>query len=165
MIAARFWQPRPRMSEITVLIASKSSSSRAKLEEQLAGNRRIRIVGDAAEDSEIRAMTTLHYPDVLVLHISSLGEPQQELLKQLHHIHPFLKILALECSPEHVRTSFIQLSAWGLRGCICHWKNSGELVEAIHTIMDGEFYLCPVASHALVDAYRHMIHRPVREKA
>ena len=153
------------MTDITVLIASKSPSIRAELETHISSSDGIRIVGNAEADSDIRVMTAEFQPDVLVIHTPTCGEPREEFLSLLARVHPGLKILALECSPEHVRSCFIKLTAWGLRGCICHWKGAGELIDAIRTIGNGEFYLCPIASHALVDAYRHMIHQLVREEA
>lgn len=154
------------MKDIAVLIACKSPSVRTEIEQQLASSKQIRVVGAAEANEDIVVMTAYLRPDVLLLHAPSCGEPRQDLLIRLLRIHVDLKILALECSPEHVRSCFIQLSAWGLRGCICRWPRRGaELIDAVHTVGKGDIYLCPVASHALVDAYRHMIHQLVQEEA
>jgi len=153
------------MKDTTVLIASKSPTISAEIENRLAANDAIRVIGTAKANEDIPVMTRHLLPDILVIHAPSCGEPHQELLSRLMRIQPDLKILALECSPEHIRSCFIKLAAWGLRGCICKWQDSTELIDAIYTVGNGDFYFCPVASHALLDAYRHMIHHPVGEEA
>ena len=151
--------------EVKVLIASRSPAICAEIENQLSAGDGIRIVGTAYDGAGVLDLTAHQRPDVLVYHTASCGKPQLELLEQLQNMHPALKTLALECSPEHVRTYFIRMAAWGLRGCICQWRNSNELIDAVRSLGAGDFYLCPLASHALVDAYRNMMHQVVQEEA
>jgi len=151
--------------EIKVLIASRSDAVCDEIAQQLSGSRDIRVVGTANEGDEVLDLTRQHRPDVLVFHAASCGKPQLELLFQLQELHPPLKTLALECSPEHVRAYFISLAGWGLRGCICQWRDSDDIIDAVHSLGRGDFYLCPLASHALVDAYRDMMHQVVQEEA
>jgi len=151
--------------EIKVLIASRSPAICAEIENQLAAGAGIRIVGVAHDGADVLDLTAGQRPDVLVYHTASCGKPQLELLKQLQNVHPALKTLALECSPEHIRAYFIRMAAWGLRGCICQWRDSSELIDAVRSLSAGDFYLCPLASQALVDAYRNMMHQVAREEA
>jgi DNA-binding NarL/FixJ family response regulator len=153
-----------KMTDIKVLIASSSPAARAEIEEQLLTCDTIRVVGSAGANVDVLKLTARFKPDVLVFHAASCGKPQMDMLFHLRQIHSSLKTLALECSPEHVRAYFINLASWGLRGCICEWRNSAELIDAVCTLGRGDFYLCPMASHALVDAYRDMIHQVVQEE-
>lgn len=153
-----------KMTDIKVLIASSSPAARAEIEEQLLSCDTIDVVGSAGANVDVLKLTSKFKPDVLVFHAASCGKPQMDMLFQLQQIHDSLKTLALECSPEHVRTYFISLTSWGLRGCICEWRDSAELIDAVCTLGRGDFYLCPIASHALVDAYRDMIHPVVQEE-
>ncbi len=164
-MVTKLWQRTSSKTNFTVLIASKSPAISAELEKQLSSSKLVRVVGKAEENEDAGLLTSEFRPDVLIIHAPTFGEPSVDLLSRLVHIHPELKTLALECSPDHVRTCFIQLTAWGLRGCICHWKGANELIRAIRTIGNGDVYLCPVASHALVDAYRDMIHQLLGEEA
>ncbi len=152
------------MSDIRVLIASNSPEIRAEIEKQVAACESIRVVGAVSESQEVLELTARFKPDVLIFHAASCGQPHIELLFKLQELHPDLKTLALECSPEHVRSYFISLASWGLRGCICEWRNSTELIDAVCALGRGDFYLCPMASHALVDAYRDMIHQIAQEE-
>jgi len=152
-----------KMSDITVLIASSSPAARAEIEEQLSACDAIHVVGAVGANADVLRLTEKFKPDVLVFHTASCGKPQMDMLFRLREIHSTLTTLALECSPEHVRTYFINLASWGLRGCICEWRDSAELIDAVRTLGRGDFYLCPMASHALVDAYRDMIHHVVQE--
>lgn len=151
--------------EVKVLIASRSPAICGEIEKRLADCDGIRIVGAAHDSDGVLDMTARLHPDVLVYHTASCGKPQLALLERLQEVHPALKTLALECSPDHVRTYFIRMATWGLRGCICQWRDSNELIDAIISLGAGDFYLCPLSSHALVDAYRNMMHQVIQEEA
>ena len=151
--------------EVKVLIASRSPATCAEIENQLTVHDGIRIVGSVHDRDGVLTMAARLQPDVMIYHMASCGKPELDMLKQLQKVLPTLKTLALECSPEHVKTYFIRMTAWGLRGCICQWRDSNELIDAVRSLGAGDFYLCPLASHALVDAYRNMMHQVVQEEA
>jgi len=152
------------MARTRVLIASSSPETRTEIEQQISACDSIHVIGTVGRSQEVLELTARLKPDVLVFHAASCGKPHIELLFQLQELHPEIKVLALECSPQNVQSYFISLAAWGLRGCICEWRNSSELIDAVCTLGHGDFYLCPKASHALVDAYRNMIHRDAPEE-
>lgn len=152
------------MKDIKVLIVSNSDSIRSKIEKQLSGCAQIKVVGAVEANEDALMLTWRFKPDVLVFHAASTGMPEMDLLFQLRQAQPQLRTLALECSPNQVRTLFIELAPWGLRGCICKWEGASELIDSVCTLGSGNSYLCPIASHVLVDAYRDMLHHVTQKE-
>ena len=150
------------MTVIKVLILSHSPSIRAKIEELLLACADVRIVGSVTTSEEVIEVARRAQPDVLVLHPAGSEGGQTDLLFRLKQVQPKLKTLMLGCSPEQARVHFAELAPWGLRGWICKWEGSSELIDAIFALGNDDFYLCPLASHVLVDAYRDMHHQMVR---
>ena len=153
------------MTDIQVLIACNSPDISAKIEGRLSKCATIDVVGSASTPEEILRLTRRFLPDVLVVHIASCGRPDTDLLLRLKQVQPQIKTLALECAPEQIRTYFVELAPWGLSGCICEWEKANELIDAVCTIGNGDSYLCPLASHVLVDAYRDMRHHVAQRES
>ncbi|NPA92257.1 MAG: response regulator transcription factor [Chloroflexi bacterium] len=153
------------MTPLKVLIASKSLAVCAEIAQHLTRCSGVQIVGFAHNGQDIVRQTQRQHPDLLILHVPGCGYPTVALFQQLRQAQPQLRTLAVGCSPEHVRAYFLQLTPWGLSGCICQLRG-GELRTAVRTLQQGaSFYLCPRASQALIDAYRRMTHHWSREEA
>ncbi|NOX61729.1 MAG: response regulator transcription factor [Chloroflexi bacterium] len=150
------------MTDIKVLILCHSPTVRSKIEELLLACADVRIVGSTGAHEDILRVARRTQPDVLVIHAAGSEGFQADLLFRLKQVQPNLKTLMLGCPPDQARIHFAELAPWGLRGWICNWEGSSELVDALYALRNDDFYLCPVASHVLVDAYRDMHHQLVR---
>ena len=139
----------PALSAVTrVLIIDDHPIIRQGLRRLLEGAGAFCVAGEAEDAGEALVLLREGDVDLVVLDLSLKGVSGLELIKQALAEHPDLPILVL--SMHHERFYAERALRAGARGYIMKEEPPERLLEAIQRVADGELYLSPSFSNALV---------------
>jgi two-component system response regulator NreC len=126
--------------KIRIFLADDHAIIRDGLRAILSDHREFEVVGEAADGIEAIRGCGQSKPDLLLLDISMPKMNGIEAISDIKKQDPDIKILILSLhrSGEQVR---LAIKA-GADGYALKDAKQKELVEAIHAVMNGEFYLC-----------------------
>ncbi len=105
--------------------------------------------GEAAIDAALKA-----HPDVILMDITMPGMDGMEATRRLQSLCPDCRVLALTVHDD--KQYFMQMLAAGASGYITKQAAADELVEAIHTIAQGNVYLQPALARFLLEDYQRL---------
>ena len=101
----------------------------------------IEVVGETEDGQETLARTLVLQPDVLLLDLNMPGLSGMEVCKQLAAARCHVKIIALTI---HDNDNYVlELLKNGAYGYLLKGVEPSVLLEAIHTVAEGGFYLLP----------------------
>jgi two-component system, NarL family, response regulator NreC len=117
----------------------------------LLENEGIRVVGEATQGRDAVTLASAENPDIAVLDISMPIMNGLDAATEIRKVSPQTRtiLLTFHDAPEYVTTA---LRA-GIRGYVLKTQGAHDLVEAVHQVCNGEVYLSPRISRAVVDAY------------
>jgi len=107
--------------------------------------------GEAAIDIALKT-----HPEVILMDITMPGMDGMEATRRLHSLCPDCHVLALTVHDD--KQYFMQMLAAGASGYITKQAAADELVEAIHTIAEGNVYLQPALARWLLEDYQRLAH-------
>jgi two-component system, NarL family, response regulator NreC len=107
--------------------------------------------GEAGVDTALKT-----HPDVILMDITMPGMDGMEATRRLHSLCPDCRVLALTVHDD--KQYFMQMLAAGASGYITKQAAADELVEAIHTIAEGNVYLQPALARWLLEDYQRLAH-------
>src|SRR5215470_3539130 len=107
----------------------------------ILGEHGLDVVGEASDGHEAVRLAQTLSPDVAVLDISMPMLNGIDAARQILKNSPNTKVLILTMYAED-RYVLASLRA-GIAGFVLKSKAASLLVEAIHTVLAGEVYLCP----------------------
>jgi len=93
-------------------------------------------------------------PDVILMDITMPGMDGMEATRRLQSLCPDCRVLALTVHDD--KQYFMQMLAAGALGYITKQAAADELVEAIHTIAEGNVYLQPALARWLLEDYQRL---------
>ena len=132
-----------------VLIADDHPVLRRGLNDILAAETDVEIIGEAGDYNEIRRRLRDAACDLLLLDIQMPGKNGIEIVKLLKDEIPRLQVLVISAYPED------QYAVRALRAGASGYlnKNSApeKLIEAVRTIQSGRKYISPEVAHALAE--------------
>ncbi len=137
---------------IRILIADDHAVVRSGLRELLRADPELELVGEAGDGAEaLRLAGTLH-PDLVLLDITMPPDNGIETAKRLKGEHPELLVLFLTMH-EDEGLLHEALSA-GASGYVIKRAEEPEILQAIHAASQGDIYVHPSMTRAL-------LHQPV----
>lgn len=126
---------------IRVLIADDHALLRQGIKGVLDFESDIEVVGETEDGQETLARTLVLQPDVLLLDLNMPGLSGMEVCKQLVAARCHVKIIALTI---HDNDNYVlELLKNGAYGYLLKGVEPSVLLEAIHTVAEGGFYLLP----------------------
>lgn len=134
---------------ITILIADDHPMVREGLKKTLSEEPDIRILGEARNAQETRALVAEHDADVLVLDISMPGTSGLSLLQDVLRLKKELRVLILSMHPEE--RFAIRALKEGAAGYLTKESAPEELAQAIRKITTGRRYISPTLAEKLVE--------------
>jgi DNA-binding NarL/FixJ family response regulator len=134
---------------ITILIADDHPMVREGLKKTLSEEPDIRILGEARNAQETRALVAEHDADVLVLDISMPGTSGLSLLQDVLRLKKDLRVLILSMHPEE--RFAIRALKEGAAGYLTKESAPEELAQAIRKITTGRRYISPTLAEKLVE--------------
>jgi DNA-binding NarL/FixJ family response regulator len=142
---------------IKIILADDHEVMRKGLVTLLNEHDGIEVIGEASDGIEAVRLTTSLRPDIVVLDI---GMPNMNGILATEHIitaAPYTRILALSMHSDHqfvVRMLAAGASGYMLKDCAFE-----ELVKAVQTIAEGNFYLSPDITGVVINNYINLIQR------
>jgi DNA-binding NarL/FixJ family response regulator len=109
------------------------------------------MVGTAASGSELLSLVEETRPDVVIVDIRMPEMNGLDATRIIHERYPGTKILILSMYAE--RQYVVESFKAGASGYLLKESPSGDIVEAIQTVMDGGMYTSPRVTEIMQEAY------------
>jgi NarL family two-component system response regulator LiaR len=145
--------------EIRVLLVDDHAVVRQGLRMFLKADRRIVIVGEAADGTEAVRLAEELQPDVVLMDVLMPGMDGIEATRQIRRAHPDIQVLALTSVVDD--TTIVNIIRAGAIGYLLKDTQANDLRRAIHAAANGQVQLAPEAAARLM----HQISMPVEPHA
>ncbi len=148
--------PSQTIAKIRVLLVDDHAILRAGLRMMLNVQPDIEVVGEASTAEQAISEAVRLGPDVVLMDISMPGTSGLEATREIKRLLPDAKILILTMH-ENEGYLFQALRA-GASGYMMKEGADSELIQAIHTVQAGRFFLSATAQAMMVDDYLQRVH-------
>jgi DNA-binding NarL/FixJ family response regulator len=111
------------------------------------------VLGEAADGLEALQLAHTHPPDVAILDIAMPHLNGLETARRLREAVPQTKIIVLTMHTEEAYV--LEALQAGAGGYVLKTQAAVDIVQAIHTVVQGAIYVSPRIMHAVVQAYLH----------
>jgi len=125
----------------------------------LSAQHDMEIVGEAGNGREAVELAEQLRPDVVVMDVAMPELNGIEATRRVAAAHPHTRVLALSMHKDSVYVREILRA--GARGYLLKDSGAGDLVSAVHALAQGEGYLSPAVSDAVLDDYRKHVTNPI----
>jgi len=143
--------------KIRVWLASNFMLLRSGLRALLTGRPTLKCIGETGLGGDALELVEKAQPDVLILDVDLHDRRANAVLKRLSSKTPATRIIALSVAGD--KRSILRLLRCGVHGYLSHSEATAELVKAIEAVAQGDVFLCPSASVALLNEYRKRARR------
>jgi len=133
---------------IRILIADDHTVVRSGLRALLERDPDLEFVGEAGDGAETLHLVDTLQPDLVLLDITMPPESGIETAKQLKEKHPELLILFLTMHEDE--TLLHEALRAGGAGYVIKRAEEAEILQAIHTVSEGDLYVHPSMTRALL---------------
>jgi two-component system response regulator NreC len=135
---------------IRVLLADDHALVRQALR-ALLDREGIQVVAEASQGQEAVSLASTLHPDIAVMDISMPTMNGLDAVRELHQLSPRTKSILLT---RHDEDQYVMAALQaGIRGYVLKTQAAVDLVQAIRRVHNGEVYLSPGVSGALVEAF------------
>jgi two-component system response regulator NreC len=139
------------MDKTHVLLADDHQLVRQGIRNLLEVEADFEVVGEAGNGGEAIRLCRETAPDVLVVDIMMPGENGLEVIKQVHRSSPGTRIVVLSM---HTNEGYVlEALRHGASGYVLKDSSAEELIDAIHTVMQGGRFLSPRFVQDAISAY------------
>jgi two-component system, NarL family, nitrate/nitrite response regulator NarL len=128
------------MDKIThIVIADDHTIFREGLKTLLAGQREFKVVGEAGDGSDVRALIKMHKPEVLLLDYMMPKVNGIEVLRSLHESKSQVRTILLSgaVEGEEIAKAF----ELGARGVVLKDSATSLLFQCIRAVLDGQYWI------------------------
>jgi DNA-binding NarL/FixJ family response regulator len=109
------------------------------------------VIGEAADGPEALRLASTHQPDVAVLDIAMPHLNGLETARRLREAVPQTKLIVLTM---HTDESYVlEALQAGAVGYVLKTQAAVDIVQAIHTVLQGAIYVSPRVTRTVVQAY------------
>ncbi len=125
----------------------------------LAEQADMEIVGEAGNGREALALAESLKPDIVVMDVAMPELNGIEATRRMGESVPHARVVALSMHKDSVYVREILRA--GARGYLLKDSVAGDLVSAIRAVAQGEGYISPQVSNAVLDDYRRHVTNPI----
>lgn len=118
-------------------------------------------VGEAGSGAEMVAHVQNHEWDIAIMDITMPGRAGPELLEDLKHTQPSLRVLVVSMHPEDQYA--VRMFKAGASGYLTKGAAATELIEAIKTILAGHRYINHIVGDILASTINQDNEKPLHE--
>ena len=147
------------MKRIRILLADDHAVVRQGFKMILSAQPDMEIVGEAGNGREAVALAEELKPDVVVMDVAMPELNGIEATRRLAESVPHARVVALSMHKDSVYVREILRA--GARGYLLKDSVAGDLVSAVRAVAQGEGYLSPAVSDAVLDDYRRHVTNPI----
>ena len=138
-------------TKVKILIVDDHAIMRDGLSRVLHDQQDMVVVGTAAGAQSAMDQVLAHSPDIVIMDVNLGEERGIEVSRKILADFPATRIVVL--SVESSQTFVTEALQVGVSAYVIKTNDTGELVRAIHAVMEGRTYLCPELASPIVDAY------------
>ena len=109
------------------------------------------VIGEASDGPEALRLARAHQPEVAILDIAMPHLNGLETARRLREAVPQTKIIVLTMHTEEPYV--LEALQAGVVGYVLKTQAAVDIVQAIHTVLQGAIYLSPRVTNAVVQAY------------
>ena len=147
------------MKRTRILLADDHAVVRQGFKMILSAQTDMEIVGEAANGREAVELAQQLHPDVVVMDVAMPELNGIEATRRPIAENPHTRVIALSMHKDSVYVREILRA--GARGYLLKDSGAGDLVTAIRAVANGESYLSPAVSNAVLDDYRRHVTNPI----
>ena len=133
---------------IKILLADDHHIVRQGLKALLRSEPEFVVIAEAGDGLEAISLVEKLHPDVAVVDLMMPGLSGLEVARQIHTATRVI-ILSMHANEAYV----LEALRVGASGYVLKDSTAEDLVEAVHTVMDGRRYLSSVLSERVIEAY------------
>lgn len=149
------------MEMVRILVVDAEPLVADGISQRLASLPKFEMVGHSRTGSAVMGMLAELCPDLLLMDVSLPEQDGIDTMRQLHANSPALKVLAHSALSEIEYVNSMLLE--GAQGYLLKGGTTGELVEAMETVLGGGRYISPNARASIERGYQHTEKRPEGE--
>src|SRR5579872_907977 len=144
---------------IRVLLADDHAMVRKGFRLILEAQPDMEIVGEAGNGREAVELSQSLKPDVVVMDVAMPELNGIEATRRLATSSPHTRVLALSMHKDSVYVREILRA--GARGYLLKDSVAADLINAVRAVAQGEGYISPAVSNAVLDDYRKHVTNPI----
>jgi len=145
--------------KLRILLADDHSLVREGFRLILDSQADMQVVGEAGNGKEAVTLCEQLQPDVVVMDVTMPELNGIEATRRIGEVCPRTKVLALSMHRDTVYVREI-LKA-GAKGYLLKASPRHDMLEAIRSVANGDGYLSPAVSEAVLSDYRHHVTNPI----
>jgi DNA-binding NarL/FixJ family response regulator len=138
----------PIASSRRIFVVDDHPMIREGLAAQIANQPNLNLCGEAEDMAEALSRIGAAEPDLVIVDISLKNGNGIDLVKRLKAKDPSLVILVWSMHPENLYAE--RALRAGARGYVSKGKSASQIMDAVHTVLDGRTYLSPEMSEKLL---------------
>jgi len=142
-------------STTRILIADDHRLFREGLKKLLDGVAGFRVAGEAEDGQEAVKMVRQLKPDILLLDLAMPRRPGLEALREINELYPMVHTIVLTAAIQ--RSQIVEAIQLGARGLVLKGNSLELLVEAIHSVLQGQYWMGRDKVSDLVEVLRGLV--------
>lgn len=137
---------------VRILLADDHRMMRQALRALLSSDKNIAIVAEADDGREVLEKLDEAAPDIVVMDVNMPNMNGIETTKALIEKRPGIKVIGLSAYPD--KRFVLGMLKAGAVGYIAKAEAGEELFRAVHAVMNGKNYLCPMIAADLDESVK-----------
>jgi DNA-binding NarL/FixJ family response regulator len=146
---------------VSILLADDHQVVRLGLRALLEAEPDFKIVGEASDGLEAKALVERLQPDILVLDLMMPGLNGMEVTRQARQLSPKTRVIILSMQANEAYV--LEVLRNGASGYVLKQSNMAELVQAIRQVLEGRDYLSPEFTQRAIEAYKEKAEAAARD--
>jgi two-component system, NarL family, response regulator NreC len=147
------------MKRIRILLADDHAVVRQGFKMILGAQPDFEIVGEAGNGREAVELAENLKPDIVVMDVAMPELNGIEATRRLSTSVPHCRVVALSMHKDNVYVREILRA--GARGYLLKDSEAADVVSAVRAVAQGEGYISPAVSNAVLDDYRKHVTNPI----
>jgi DNA-binding NarL/FixJ family response regulator len=137
---------------VSILLADDHQVVRLGLRTLIEAEPDFKVVGEAKDGLEAKALAERLKPDVLIVDLMMPGLNGMEVARQARQLTPATRTIVLSMKSDEAYV--LEALRNGAAGYILKQADVNDIVHAVRMVMDGQLYLSSQLSQRAIEAYR-----------